>query len=99
LCDFSDKSHTGEFIADQIKDVLEEIDPNRFSAIVSDNGANVKLARKQICQLYPHIFNIRCIAHAINLMAQDIVKYDFANRLVHRCNILCTFFKTSYQAG
>jgi hypothetical protein len=78
---------------------LEAIGPDRFSAIVSDNGANVKLARNQISQLYPHIFSIRCIAHAINLMAQDIVKCDFADRLVRRCNILCTFFKTSHQAG
>ena len=99
LCDFSDESHTGEFIANQIESVLEAVGPDRFSAIVSDNGANVRLARNQISQTYPHIFSIRCIAHAINLMAQDIVKSDFADRLIRRCNILCTFFKTSHQAG
>ena len=58
LCDFSDESHTGEFIANKIKGVLEEVGPNRFSAIVSDNGANVKLARNQISQSYPHIFSV-----------------------------------------
>lgn len=99
LKDFSDKSHTGEFISEQIDTVLKAVGPDRFSAIVSDNGANVRLARDMICQLYPHIFNVRCIAHAINLVAQDIVKYDFAERLIRRCNILCTFFKTSHQAG
>jgi len=99
LSDFSDKSHTGEFIANQIEIVLNAIGPERFSAIVSDNGANVKLARNIISELYPHIFNIRCIAHAINLVAQDIVKCDFAEHLIRRCNILCTFFKTSHQAG
>ena len=99
MSDFSDESHTGEFIARQIESVLKAVGPNRFSAIVSDNGANVKLARNLINQLYPHIFSIRCIAHAINLVAQDIVKYEFAERLIRRCNILCTFFKTSHQAG
>lgn len=99
LCDFSDKSHTGEFIAEQIDIVLTDLGSDRFSALVTDNGANVRLARDIICRLYPHIFNIRCIAHAINLVAQDIVKYDFAERLIRRCNILCNFFKTSHQAG
>jgi len=99
LCDFSDNSHTGEFLANQIEIVLKEIGPDRFSALVSDNGANVRLARDHINQLYPHIFNIRCIAHAINLVAQDIVKNEFAERLIRRCNILCSFFKTSHQAG
>lgn len=99
LCDFSDESHTGSFITEQIANVLEKVGSNRFSAIVSDNGANVKLARNQICQLYPYIFNVRCIAHAMNLVAQDVMKHDFADRLIRRCNVLCTFFKTSHQAG
>ena len=99
LCDFSNHSHTGDFLARQIKIVLEEVDPNRFLALVSDNSANVKLAHNQISQLYPHIFNVRCIAHAINLVAQDIVKNEFVDCLIYCCNILCTFFKTSHQAG
>jgi hypothetical protein len=78
---------------------LEAVGPSRFSAIVSDNGSNVKLAREEISESYPHIFNVRCIAHAINLVAQDIVNCDFANRLIRRCNILYTFFKISHQAG
>src|SRR5436190_1298482 len=94
LCDFSDNSHTGEFLANQIEIVLKEIGPDRFSALVSDNGANVRLARDHINQLYPHIFNIRCIAHAINLVAQDIVKNEFAERLIRRCNILCGGLKS-----
>ena len=71
---------------------MENIGPNRFSA-------NVRLARDKISQLYPHIFSIRCIAHAINLVAQDVMKNEFADRLICKCNILCTFFKTSHQAG
>ncbi|CAI2202010.1 4566_t:CDS:1, partial [Funneliformis geosporum] len=71
-----------EFIADQISSVLEAVRPNRFSAIVSDNSANVKLARNKISLLYPHIFSIQCIAHAINLVTQDVMKFEFADRLI-----------------
>ncbi|RHZ75278.1 hypothetical protein Glove_216g25 [Diversispora epigaea] len=51
LCDFSKESHTGDFLAEKIKIILEEIGPNRFSAIVTDNGANVRLARSKIREL------------------------------------------------
>ena len=37
-------SHMGEFIAEKIEGILDQIGPSKFSAIVSDNGSNVKKA-------------------------------------------------------
>ena len=37
--------------------------------------------------------------HCINLIACDIVKDNFGNYLLHRVNILTTFFKNSYQTN
>ena len=60
----SEEKHTGEFLAQQIKQILEEIGPNKFSAIVTDGAANVNLARILIADKYKHILNLRCIAHS-----------------------------------
>ena len=35
LFDLSENSHTGEYLADQIKEVINSIRSNKFSAIVS----------------------------------------------------------------
>jgi len=78
---------------------LDSVGAEHFAAIVSDNGANVKLAREIITTQYPHIFNIRCVAHAVNLVAQDILKYEWADKLIKKYNILYNFFKASHQAG
>ncbi|PKB92991.1 hypothetical protein RhiirA5_442694 [Rhizophagus irregularis] len=40
-----------------------------------------------------------CIAHAVNLIACDIVKESFGDRLLRKVNTLGSFFKSSHQAG
>ena len=92
-------SHTSEYLAKKIKEVIENIGPNRISAIVSDNATNIKKAREIITEKYPRIENIRCISHCINLIACDIVSHTFADKLLRRVNILTTFFRTSHMAG
>jgi hypothetical protein len=82
-----------------MEQVIEKIGPEKFSAIVTDAGANIQNARKIITGKYQHILNIRCIAHAINLISKDICNISFANRILTRCNTIVTFFKRSYQGG
>src|SRR5437660_906903 len=48
LCDYSNSHHTGQFLAAEIKTIINKIGVKKFKAIVSDNGANVKLAREII---------------------------------------------------
>jgi len=52
-----------------------------------------------IKEKYPHIENIRCIAHCINLIACDIASHKFSDRLLRRVNIIVTFFNNSHIAG
>ncbi len=66
---------------------------------MSDSGANIKLARHQITEKYPHIINICCIAHAINLISKDICKTSFANKVLCQCMILVKYFKSSHFLG
>ena len=82
--DLSEHSHTANYVAEVIKEVIEKIGPNKISAIVSDNAANVRNARRIIQEKYPNIENVRCIAHAINLIACDIVKESFGDRLLRK---------------
>jgi len=99
LTDLSDHSHTAEYLSSVIEKVINEIGVDRVSAIVSDNASNVKKARELIQNKFQNIENVRCIAHCINLIACDIVKENFGDRLLRRVNILVTFFKSSHQAN
>lgn len=95
----SANSHTAEYLSSVIEKVVVDVGVNRISAIVSDNASNVRKAREIVHDKFPSIENVRCIAHCINLIACDIVKDNFGDRLLRRVNILATFFKNSHQAN
>ncbi|GBC47909.2 hypothetical protein GLOIN_2v1762219 [Rhizophagus irregularis DAOM 181602=DAOM 197198] len=44
-------------------------------------------------------FNVRCIAHASNLISKDICSTSFANQILTKCNTIVTYFKKSHQGG
>ena len=56
-------------------------------------------ACKILQKKYPNIESVRCIAHAVNLIACDITKESFGDRLLRKVNILGSFFKNSHQVG
>ena len=99
LSDLSENSHTSIYLAEVIENVIDRIGANKIAAIVSDNASNVRNAQELIQEKHLNIENVRCIAHAINLIACDIVKENFGERLLRRVNILATFFKSSHQVG
>ncbi|GES77206.1 ribonuclease H-like domain-containing protein [Rhizophagus clarus] len=41
LKDLSSESHTGEFLAKTIEEIIEKIGPEKFSALITDSGANI----------------------------------------------------------
>ncbi|CAG8762642.1 16506_t:CDS:2, partial [Rhizophagus irregularis] len=95
----SENSHTVEYLAVQIEEVIKKVKPERISAIVLDNATNIRKARKIINEKYPKIESVQCILHCINLIACDIVSHNFADRLLRRVNILLTtFFRNSHMA-
>ena len=73
LQDFSSSHHTGEFLASKIKKIIEKIGAKKFSAVVTDNASNVRLAQEIISKEYPSILNLRYITHFINLIMKSIL--------------------------
>src|SRR5437870_11107721 len=72
--------------------VLENIDPNKFIAIVSDAEAAMQSAKRKVIEKYPHIMAIRCIAHHINLVTKDIISIEWAKKHLKSVNRLFYFF-------
>ena len=85
-------SHTGEFLASEISDIIEKIGVDKFSAVVTDNASNCRVARKKVEEKYNHIWDVRCAAHAINLIAADLVKLNNIKELIRNCGKITGFF-------
>jgi hypothetical protein len=73
LRDLSNVNHTTKTLEEQIDSVLTKIGPKKFAAVVSDNASAISNARQHISEKYPHILNIRCIAHFVNLITKNIL--------------------------
>jgi len=69
-------------LAEEIENIINAIEPSKFSAIVTDAGANIQAARAIITSKYKHIMNIRCMAYAINLISKNICKTPFADKML-----------------
>ena len=95
--DYSDiPHHTGAFFGNEIIKIVENIDPEKFAAIVSDNAPNAYVARRILYEKYPHILNIRCIAHSINLITKDLCKHTFVVETIRKVGIIHQYFVRSH---
>lgn len=99
LKDYSMTSTTGNFLADEINNVLNEIDVRRFAAIVTDQGSNIRRARRLVNNKYNFILDIRCGAHAINLIASDLSETIEIKELIKKCSLIINFFHRSSMAN
>ncbi|CAB4494427.1 unnamed protein product [Rhizophagus irregularis] len=62
---------------------------SKISAIIEKIGV----------EKYSHIWDLRCIAHTINLMADDLVKLDNIKDLILDRGKITRFFNNSHQAS
>jgi hypothetical protein len=97
--DYSSHSHTCDFNAEKIIRILEEVGPEKFTAVVTDAEAAMMAAKRVVTSTFPNILSIRCIAHHIQLIASDIIKIDWAKYTLQNIQKIITFFRNNYQAG
>src|SRR5579864_8105458 len=96
LRDYSSVSHTSEFLTNEIFRIIEQLGSDKFAAIVTDNASNCQSARQKIQQMYSHIWDVRCAAHAINLIASDLVKVKPIKNFISECGKINQYFDTSH---
>lgn len=99
--DISLEHHTGEYLATLIESVIHDIElcgRRIVHSVVTDNAANVKLARETVARKngFQHIFCLRCFMHAFGNVMKKILDLPFAENLVKRANAIVKYFKSSH---
>src|SRR5438128_491471 len=95
LKNFYQEFHTSEMLAKEILNIIKKIGVSKFAAVVTDSAANCKTARRLTSNNYPHIWDICCTAHAINLIAADLIKHNEIKSFIKKCNTIIQFFHNS----
>ncbi|CAG8607477.1 5709_t:CDS:2 [Acaulospora morrowiae] len=99
IVDFLLFKQTGQFITEEIAKVVDSIGSQQFIACVTDAGSNIRVAREITTQNYSHILNMKCIVHAINLIATDLVQVPQIKKNIKKANDVIEYFKLSHRAG
>lgn len=61
---------------------------SKLSAIVTDNARSIQSARQQVAVVWPGVLEYRCVAHGVNLFAQDLLALPCLAAFVHDCRQL-----------
>lgn len=77
--------HTGEYISEQIVTIIQEIGPEKFIGIVTDNAAAMEKAKTLIQNQYDFIYGYSCISHTLNLLVGDIMNLNSLKSIESSC--------------
>ncbi|KAJ4925101.1 hypothetical protein JOQ06_017838 [Pogonophryne albipinna] len=97
--DTKDNRHTGQYIADELKVIINDLGPEKVFALVTDNAANMKVAWAHVEETYPHITTIGCAAHTLNLLLKDIMALKTMDTLYKRAKQIVKYVKGKQVAS
>lgn len=78
--------HTGEYLCEEIVKVMEDIGPEKFIAVVTDNAAAMEKAKSLLQgNNYSFLTVYSCIAHTLNLLVGDIMQLKSLQNIEVSC--------------
>lgn len=85
--------------AENLKAAFVELMGDRMfaiKAIVTDNENTMVAFRRELCNQFPHLLNLRCVLHTLNLVCQDVVKHHQINKIVLEISSIVICFSNSH---
>lgn len=86
-------SHTAEYIASGLMEVINQISSSKIISITTDNASNMVSALSKIRTIYPHIIPIGCLSHKLTLLAQDFYKESTIETIINQAKTTVNFIK------
>jgi len=66
----------------EVENVISTISSEKVSAIVTDNGSPMIKAHEELQKKYPHLVSVRCSAHVLNLLIEDICRFETIHKFL-----------------
>lgn len=90
------KQHTARYFADEIEKVIGEIERETTAqvvGVVTDNASNMRSATEQVQIRRPNVVSGGCAAHVLNLLMQDVSRFDAVKAVVTRAVAVTRFVR------
>ena len=93
------QSHTGEYIAEKVSDVIQEVkkECGRMTvAVVTDNASNMKKSSKFLENKYSKLTCYGCAAHGLNLVFSGLLKLVTLKQVKDQGKTIVKEFKSKH---
>ncbi|XP_035536690.1 uncharacterized protein LOC118342306 [Morone saxatilis] len=79
-----ERTHTSTFIAEELKEVINEVGPQKVFSVVTDDAPEMMAAWAQVEEAFPHISAIGCTARGVRQLFDDVVAQPSMKALCRR---------------
>ncbi|XP_029299154.1 uncharacterized protein LOC115015756 [Cottoperca gobio] len=79
-----EQTHTNAFIAEELKDIINEVGPQKVFAVVTDGSPEMMAAWAQVEETFPHISAIGCTVCGVQQLFDDAVATPSMKALCRR---------------
>lgn len=87
------EAKTGEYLAEQLIQVIEEVGPKNVVQVVTDSASNCRKAKRIICAKYPHITCSPCAPHILDLVLKDLAEQPHFKQVEERVRAVVRFVR------
>ncbi|CAI5521493.1 unnamed protein product [Closterium sp. Naga37s-1] len=87
---------TGGYVAGILQPVVEEVGPENVVAFCMDGGLNYAVAVQELIAKWPHIQQVPCATHVMDLLQEDVGKMGWAKGVVDRTGEMISFMRNHH---
>lgn len=89
--DASSQSHDEKILSELIETMIIDVGYDNIVQVMTDNGANYKLADALLEQRLSWLFWTTCVVHCLHLMLEDIGKIPSMQKVINQVRRCITF--------
>ncbi|CAI7920003.1 unnamed protein product [Closterium sp. NIES-54] len=94
--DCSMKRKTGGYVAGILQPMVEEVGPENVVAFCMDGGSNYAVAVQELIAKWPHIQQVPCATHVMDLLQEAVGKMGWAKGVVDRTEEMISFVRSHH---
>lgn len=87
--------HSAVIMSQALQDLLGENIISKCKAFVTDSPSVMTRLRADFCAIFPHVTDVKCALHVLNLIMQDFIKHETVSSWAKDISALVAFFSSS----
>ncbi|CAI5528050.1 unnamed protein product [Closterium sp. Naga37s-1] len=87
---------TGGYIAGMLRPIIQKVGAENVVALCMDGGSNYAAACRELMVEFPHLEQVPCATHVLDLLMEDIGKMNWARVVVTRAAEIKNFVRSHH---